>query len=71
MFDRSVAGGIYLRKENEDRGDVRIDYNRFLDLLLRAVKDPQFSLGDSARGVRVGPGRRLPRQPALESTGTK
>ena len=41
-----------------------MDY-RFLQPLLREAEDLEVSLGDFARGVRVGPGIRLPRQPAL------
>ena len=37
-----------------------MDY-RFLQLLLTAAEDPEVSLGEFARGVRVGPGARLPR----------
>ena len=36
-----------------------------MDLLLRASEDPEVGLGEFARGVRVGPGARLPRLPAL------
>ena len=38
---------------------------RFLDLLLRAASDLEVALGSFAGGVRVGPGVRLPRLPAL------
>ena len=41
-----------------------IDY-RFIGLLLEASQDPDVSLGSFAAGVRVGPGARLPRLPAL------
>ena len=41
-----------------------IDF-RYLDLLLRASRDPEVALGSFAKGVRVGPGARLPRLPAL------
>ena len=41
-----------------------IDF-RFLGLLLKAAEDPEIGLGDFAQGVRVGPGSRMPRLPAL------
>ena len=48
----------------QDRTDLPID-NRFLELLLDASGDPEVGLELFARGVRVGPGSRLPRFPAL------
>ena len=47
-----------------DRVDLPIDF-RFLQQLLLAAEDPEIGLGDFSRGVRVGPGVRLPRLPAL------
>ena len=44
--------------------DVPIDY-RFLDVLLRAADDPEIGLGEYVQGVKVGPGTRMPRLPAL------
>ena len=44
--------------------DVPTDY-RFLDVLLRAADDPEVGLGEYAQGVKVGPGTRMPRLPAL------
>ena len=44
--------------------DVPIDY-RFLDIILRAAEDPEVGLGEYAQGVKVGPGTRMPRLPAL------
>ena len=41
-----------------------LDY-RFLELLLAANHDPDLSIGSFVAGVRVGPGVRLPRLPAL------
>ena len=49
-----------------DRVDLPIDF-RFLQLLLQAAEDPEVGLGDFSQGVRVGPGVRLPRLPALYS----
>ena len=37
----------------------------FLDILLRAAEDPEVGLGEYAQGVKVGPGTRMPRLPAL------
>ena len=56
--------GLELRRKDADRTDLPIDY-RYLDLLLRAAGDPEVHLGSFAEGVRVGPGARLPRLPAL------
>ena len=50
--------------QTEDRSDLPTDY-RFFELLLEASGDPEESFGLCARGVRVGPGVRLPRLPAL------
>ena len=62
---RSLAArGLSLDREEGDREDVPPDF-RYLDLLLRASKDSEVVLGSFARGVRVGPGTRLPRLPAL------
>ena len=56
--------GLRWNRHPEDREGLPVDY-RFLQLLLTAAEDPEVSLGDFAQGVRVGPGARLPRQPAL------
>ena len=62
---RSLAArGFSLNREERDREDIPLDF-RYLDLLLRASRDPEVALGSFARGVRVGPGTRLPRLPAL------
>ena len=55
---------LHLNRHPEDREGLPVDY-RFLQLLLTAAEDAEVSLGEFARGVRVGPGARLPRQPAL------
>ena len=41
-----------------------LDY-RFIELLLKAAQDPEVSLNTCAKSVRVRPGVRLPRLPAL------
>ena len=56
--------GLRLQRSSQDREDVPIDF-RFLQLLLQAASDPEAGIGKFARGVRVGPGVRLPRLPAL------
>ena len=56
--------GIHMSRTSKDRVDVPIDF-RFLSALLTAAQDPEVGLGDFACGVRVGPGVRLPRLPAL------
>ena len=56
--------GMDLTRCSGDRNNVPIDF-RFLDLLLRAAGDPEVGLGVFAQGVRVGPGARMPRLPAL------
>ena len=61
----AAAGfGHQIVRRSGDRSDVPIDY-RFLDLLLRVAEDPETGLGEYAQGVRVGPGIRMPRLPAL------
>ena len=62
--------GLHLNRKPEDRKGFPVDY-RCLQLLLSAAEDPKVSLGDVAQGVRVGPGVRLPRQPALYPTKKK
>ena len=47
-----------------DRTDVPINF-RFLQLLLQIAADPEIGLGDYSQGVKVGPGTRMPRLPAL------
>ena len=47
-----------------DRDELPLDF-RFVDLLLRAAMDPERHLGPFAQGVKVGPGTRMPRLPAL------
>ena len=61
-----VAGraGVRVYRKDGDRLDVPIDC-RFLDMLLRASEDPEVGIGEYAQGVKVGPGTRMPRLPAL------
>ena len=56
--------GMDLERSSGDRDDVPIDF-RFLGFLLRAAEDPEVGIGNFAKGVRVGPGVRMPRLPAL------
>ena len=56
--------GINIKTCAADSQDVLLDY-RFLELLFTASQDPDVSVGAFAQGVRVGPGVRLPRLPAL------
>ena len=56
--------GIKVERMSGDRSDLPIDY-RYVDALLRAAEDPEVNLGSFAGGVRVGPGVRMPRLPAL------
>ena len=56
--------GLQLDRVNGDRNELPIDL-RFLDLLVRASADPEVHLGAFAQGVKVGPGTRMPRLPAL------
>ena len=56
--------GLQLIREKGDRNELPIDF-RFLDLLLRVAQDPDTQLGTFAQGVKVGPGTRMPRHPAL------
>ena len=56
--------GLDLGRKQGDREDLPIDF-RFLGLPLKTAEDPEIGLGDFAQGVRVGPGSRMPRLPAL------
>ena len=64
VIEAAARHGYGLERRPGDRDDVPIDY-RFLDLLLRIAKDPEVSIGEFSQGVRVGPGTRMPRLPAL------
>ena len=56
---RRSRGSWLVFGHSDDRDDVLIDC-RYLDLLFRVVEDPEVEMG-----VRVGPGARMPRLPAL------
>ena len=64
VIDVAGRAGLRILRKSGDRVDVPIDY-RFLDVLLRAADDPEVGLGEYAQGVKVGPGTRMPRLPAL------
>ena len=64
VIDAAGRAGIHILRKSGDRVDVPIDY-RFLDVLLRAAEEPEVGLGEYAQGVKVGPGTRMPRLPAL------
>ena len=65
--ETSCAHGLSLDRHPEDWKDVPIEF-RYLGFLLRASKDPDVHIGVFAKGVRVGPGARLP---ALHSKKTR
>ena len=56
--------GIQESKHVDDRSDLPLDF-RFMAPVMEAAEDPMLSLRDFARGVSVGPGAWLSRQPAL------
>ena len=64
MIDYLSTQGIHLQRTAEDRSELPVDY-RFLHLLLSASDDPEVGLGEFSRGVRIGPGARLPRLLAI------
>ena len=64
IIQSALDYGIVLERKPGDRTDVPINY-RFLQLLLELTDDPETGLGDYSQGVRVGPGTRMPRLPAL------
>ena len=64
LFTDLEKHGLDLGRKQGDREDLPIDF-RFLGLLLKTAEDPEIGLGDFAQGVRVGPGSRMPRLPAL------
>ena len=64
VIERASSSGFELDRKAGDRMDVPIDF-RFLQLLLQVADDPETGLGDYSQGVRVGPGTRMPRLPAL------
>ena len=64
LIDSAAVRGFHLERRIGDRSDVPIDY-RFLHVLLQLAGDPEVGLGEYSQGVRVGPGARMPRLPAL------
>ena len=64
IVDSLTSAGNELTRDEADRKDVPIDF-RFLDSLLRCAEDSEVGLGKFALGIRVGPGVRMPRLPAL------
>ena len=70
VIEDMAEQGLQMRRDSQDRENVLLDY-RFLELLLKATEDPDVTLGEFARGVRVGPGARLPRLPALYKPKTR
>ena len=50
--------GLSLQRLVGDRDELPVDF-RFLDLLLRASRDPEVHLGSFAQGVKVGPGSQV------------
>ena len=56
--------GLNLNRASGDRNELPIDF-RFLALLLRASEDPDTQLRNFPQGVKVEPGTRMPRNPAL------
>ena len=61
--DAMVRGGFEVERTGKDRPDHSIDY-RYLDAL-KSAGGPEVSLGAFAVGVRLAPGVRMPRLPAL------
>ena len=64
LIKLAASSGFALNRKAGDRVDVLIDF-RFLQLLLRVADDPETGPGEYSQGVRVGPGTRMPRLPAL------
>ena len=64
VIDELERAGLDLKREENDRRDVPIDF-RYLDLLLKAAEDPEVGMEQFSQGVRVGPSVRMPRLPAL------
>ena len=56
--------GLSLQRLEGDRDELPLDF-RIVHFLLRASMDPERHLGTFAQGVKVGPGTRMPRLPAL------
>ena len=69
ILNRELLGiashhGFQMNGKPGDRTDVPINF-RFLQMLLQIADDPEIGLGDYSQGVRVGPGTRMLRLPAL------
>ena len=64
VLEIATQNGFQMIVRSGDREDVPINF-RFLQLLLQIADDPEIGLGDYSQGVRVGPGNRMPRLPAL------
>ena len=64
VTELAASSGFALDRRAGDRVDVPIDF-KFLQLVLRDADDPETGLGEYSQGVKVGPGTRMPRLPAL------
>ena len=64
LIGTAAVFSFQMNRKTGDRMDTPIDY-RFLHMLLQMARDPEVGLGKYAQGVRVGPGTRMPRLPAL------
>ena len=64
LIDASTAHEFHLERRSGDRTDAPTDY-RFLHVLFQSAGDPEVGLGKYSQVVRVGPGTRMPRLPAL------
>ena len=64
LIDVAAEYGFHLERRSGDRTDVPIDF-RFLHMLHMMAGDPEVGLGEYSQGVRVGPGTRMLRLPAL------
>ena len=53
VIDELERAGLELKREENDRRDVPVDF-RYLDLLLKAAEDPEVGLGESVSDLRPG-----------------
>ena len=64
IIEIARSHGLELHRSGEDRQNIPTDF-RFMQLVLNLADDPEIGIGAYSPGVRVGPGIRMPRLPAL------
>ena len=64
IVEALASHGLHMQPQTTDRPEVS-DRLPISSITLTAAQDPEVGIGQYASGVRIGPGVRLPRLPAL------